>query len=222
MKKFFLFLIVFTCFTLSFSACKQDNILLSNVSEARYNLYQGQSQNFSIKAGYGFKETPFINDGKVGKTINVLSFKLLDKEVDDTTYTLQFDFNQTEYKGVFKLNPITSTVTCEIEVDNFDLKEFTVKISSGAESESVVLKSTVPDTAISYSTALDYLVKNQSSLISHYTDTNGNFHAEIYMRILVKDGSPYWYVGLASGKDKLKALLIDGISGETLAIREIF
>ena len=42
------------------------------------------------------------------------------------------------------------------------------------------------------------------------------------MRIFVKNDSPYWYVGIASGNGKLKALLIDGASGELLAAREIF
>ena len=42
------------------------------------------------------------------------------------------------------------------------------------------------------------------------------------MRVIVKDQLPYWYVGFASGNEQLKALLVDGINGEVLAIREIF
>lgn len=222
MKKLIAIISILTCFTFVFSACNKSNSLLPHVSELRTELYQGEGQNFSLKAGCGFKESPFVNDGKVGKTSNALTFKLMNKETDDATYSLAFNFNQIEYKGVFKLNPITNTVTCDIEVDNFNLKEFTVKISSGAKSEEIVLKSIVPDTAITYATALDYLIKNQSALISHYTDSEGAFNAEIYLRILIKDNAPYWYVGIASGNEKLKALLIDGTNGEILAIREIF
>ena len=53
-------------------------------------------------------------------------------------------------------------------------------------------------------------------------DQDGNFNAELYMRVIVKDQLPYWYVGFASGNEQLKALLVDGINGEVLAIREIF
>ena len=42
------------------------------------------------------------------------------------------------------------------------------------------------------------------------------------VKVIVKDDKPYWYVGIASGGGNLKALLIDGFSGEVLAIREIF
>ena len=41
------------------------------------------------------------------------------------------------------------------------------------------------------------------------------------MRIIVKDGKAYWYAGLSDGKDFLKALLIDGVSGEILATRTV-
>ena len=222
MKKLLLFLLPILCLPFLFTGCKSENALIPHVSELRRDLFQGESEHFSIKAGYGFKEQPFVNDGKVGSTLSLLTFRLLDKETDSVSYSIAFVFNQAEYHGVFKLNPITHSITCAIEIDNFNLKEFTVKISFGTESEEVLIKSIVPENTISYLTALDVLEKEQRSLISHYTNSNGEFLAEIYLRVLVKDGAPYWYVGFASGLDKLKALLIDGISGEILAIREIF
>ena len=222
MKKsiFALVLILFVPFL--FVSCKHENRLLPYVSELRCDLYQGDSQSYSVRAGYGFKEQPFVNDGVAGKTVNQLTFKLLGKETDSATYTISFNYNQTDYSGVFKLNPATDTVTCTIEIDDFSAREFTVKITSGSSTEEVKLVSIIPNQTISHITALDFLSKNQGALISHYTDNTGNFKAEIYLRILVKDNSPYWYVGLASGNNKLKAFLIDGFSGEILAIREIF
>ena len=97
-----------------------------------------------------------------------------------------------------------------------------MQISSGTDTENVQLKSTVPKNAISYSTALKYLQKNQRELIKTYCDSDGNFKGEICARIVVKDQKPYWYVGLTDKDGNLKALLIDGFNGEVLAIREIF
>ena len=82
------------------------------------------------------------------------------------------------------------------------------------------MKSTLPKGTISYKKALEYLQKNQSELVKSYYD-DGEFKAEICMRVLVKDNHPYWYIGLTNSTNT-KALLIDGFSGEVLAIRDIF
>jgi hypothetical protein len=213
---------IFACFPLVFSACAKQNVLLNSISQLRCNLYQGETENFKLKAGYGFTEQPFVNDGKVGRTINQLTFKLVDKETEQATYSLSFDFNGISYNGDFKLSPITDTLTCTIEIDNFYEKEFTVKLSFGGQNEDITLKSIIPENTISYNTALDYLASSQNTIISHYINQDGIFNAEIYLRVLVKDGKPFWYVGIASGGDNLKAFLIDGISGEILAVRDIF
>ena len=97
-----------------------------------------------------------------------------------------------------------------------------MQISSAGVTETVTMTSIIPDKTISYSTALNHLVQKQQSLVAHYTTDDGVFTAEIYARILVNDGAPYWYIGIASGNNNLKALLVDGITGEILAIREIF
>ncbi len=222
MKRFFsLFCVLIFLLTFS-SACSNKFSLNEYVSELRSCLYEGRSESYTIKAGYGFKESPFVNDGKVGDRVNLLSFKLVDKQTDDALFTLKFTFNGDEYKSDFKLNPLTGTLTCDVEVDNFNEKEFTVQVLSAGKSETINMTSIIPDGTISYSSAIKSLQGKQGSLISHYTTEDGIFNAEIYARILINDGAPYWYIGIASGNDNLKALLVDGKTAEILAIREIF
>lgn len=222
MKKFLVFLFPLLCVLTTFLACSKEQTLTPCVSELRSAIYYGQSQTLTVKAGYGFKEQPFVNDGKVGKTVSTLSFKLIDKEIDDVTYNLSFKYLNNEYKGTFSLNPLTDTLTCSVEIYDFTLNQFTINIAFGSNNEEITLKSIVPNGTLTYDQALNFLQKNQSALVSHYTNSEGVFNAEIYIRILVKDDKPYWYVGLASGNEQLKAFLIDGFSGEILAIREIF
>ncbi len=222
MKKLMTFILVVLCTITLFSGCKSDNPLEKYVSELRCDVFYGQSENFTIKAGYGFKETPYNNDGKARSRQNLLTFRLLDKETDDISYSLTTSINDVEYKKEFKLNPVSHTLTTAIEIDEFNLKEFSITINSGSGAETVTLTSQLPDNTINYLTALNHLEKEQSELIKSYYDVDGNFKAEIYARVLVKDEKPYWYIGLASGGENLKALLIDGFSGEVLAIREIF
>ena len=119
-------------------------------------------------------------------------------------------------------NPVTHALTAAIEVDNFTEKEFSVNVISSGKTETVKLKSILPDDTLTSSAALKSLTENQAELIDNFTDPDGNLKAELYMRVLVKDQKPFWYVGIASGNDQLKALLVDGVTGEVLAIREIF
>ena len=223
MKKFLsVFITVITILSIFLFGCTKVNPLISAVSELRSDLFEGTGEHFTIKACYGFKEAPFNNDASVGEKAYLLTFRLMDKETDGATYSLTLDFDGKNYKTDFKLNPVTDTVTAFIEIESFNQKEFTVTVSSGGTSEEITLTSIVPDGAIDYKTALDFLLNNQSELVNAYTDEEGNFTAEIYARIVVKNGAPYWYIGIASGNGNLKALLIDGFTGETLAIREIF
>ena len=87
--------------------------------------------------------------------------------------------------------------------------------------EEVRLRSVVPPTAITCDKALEILSSEQGALIETYKNENGEFSGEISERIIVKNEKPYWYVGLLNGKGGTKALLIDGLNGEILAVREI-
>ena len=222
MKKFVVLFLSLSIVLCSFSACKTASILDGKVSELRSALYEGSGQTLSLKAAYGFRETPYENDGKVGNLAHTLTFKLLDKETSDVTFTLCFTHDGVDYKSNFKLNPATHSVTAVFEIENFDATEFTVQVSTANTSESVTLKSIVPEGTMDYKSALSHLESKPSGLIKNFLDSEGNFNAEIYARIVVKDSRAFWYIGIASGNEQLKALLIDGANGEILAIREIF
>ena len=222
MKKVSIILAILTLSLFTFCGCKKVNPLYEHVSELRQTIFVGSCDNLTLKAGYGFKETPFINDKKVSEKVYFLDFRLLDKENEDISYSLSFDFNGKSYTSNFKLDPVKDIVSAMVEIENFNLKEFIVTISFGGERHEILLKSIVPENTISYLTALDHLYNKQSDLIKAFSDENKNFNAEIHIRIVVKNEKPYWYVGIASGNERLKAMLIDGFSGELLAVREVF
>ena len=104
---------------------------------------------------------------------------------------------------------------------SFTEKEFLITISSAGENYSITMKSILPENTISYQTALNCLQKNQPELIKAFSDSEGNFNSEIRLRVIVKNQKSYWFVGFAR-EDKVKALLVDGATGNVLAVREIF
>lgn len=215
-----LFLIAFI--SICFSACSKPPSLDVYLSELRSDVFEGQSQSYFLKAGFGFKETPFVNDGLVGETVSQMTFKLEGDLVDGAKYSLSFNNGEELVKTDFTVNPVTHSMTACVETPCFTLKEFCVDVISSGKTEKVSLKSTLPDNTLSSSDALKALYEKQTQLINSFFDENKNLKAELYMRVLVKDEKPFWYVGIASGNEQLKALLVDGISGEVLAIREIF
>ena len=219
LKNFFLFgfLLLFTL--CAFSACKEENSLISRVSDLRCNQYYGKSENFSLTASYGFREKPFISDGKVGERVYTLKIKLADKILDPATYYISFTHEGLSFSGEFILSQ-TGGYVAEFEIENFSLNSFDVTLSVASTTEIITLNSTLPPNALTFDKALDSLSKTQSELILAYTE-NGEFTAEIYARIIVKDDKPYWYIGFAKANG-LKAFLIDGFTGEVLAIRSVF
>ena len=224
MKKFcFVFSLLFFCLGIfGLVGCKEKTDDLSRyVSELRCELYEGSNEKYSLKASYGYREQNYSNDGKVGNKVYTLSFRLDVKETQETTYLITLVHDGKTYDGEFKLHPAKHSLTCAFEIKNFAEKSFTVKVGISGEQEEITLTSIIPDGTLTYAQALEYLYKNQKSLVDSYYNADGVFTAEIYERVLVKDGKAYWYIGLASGNGKLKALLIDGKTGDVLATREI-
>ncbi len=217
MRKFALILLSFILlFSLCLSGCGKTPTLFDYVYELREDVFEGESASYKLKCSYGFKTD------ENGEKIYALTFKLLDKEQDNATYSLDFTYGENELYKDFKFNPVTSTLTAVAEVENFTEKELTVKVSGASVSEEVILKSILPADTASAQTAINSLESSQTELINSYRDENGSFLGKISARVLVKNGKAYWYVGLYKPNGDLKAFLIDGKTLDVLAIRDIF
>ena len=208
----FLFVMV-SVFTLF--GCNKTSPLEENVVEVRTNIYTSTCDNYSLKGAYGYK----LN--KDGDKIYTLTIKLLDKEIDNTTYSLSLLYKGQNYQQNFTLDPVKHALTVNFEIDNFTESTFEATLISSSVAEKVTFNSIIPPKTISYLTALDYFYRDQSTLIENRQE-NGQFTSKIVMRIVVKEDKPYWYIGVIDNDGSLKALLLDGFTGKTLAIREVF
>jgi hypothetical protein len=216
MKKFVLFLCTLLVVPLLLCGCKKTNPLTKHVVELKSNVYIGKSENVVVSASYGFT----INADNVKQY--ALTFKLKPNSDTLTDYTLKMLHDGKTYTKRFSQNPISHALTTAVEVENFSLEQFEIELLFSGEIIKICLTSTLPKNTLSHTDVLTALQKNQNSLISHYTDQNGNFTAKIRMRIIVKEQKPYWYIGFIDSEQNLKAFLVDGFSGEVLAIREVF
>ncbi|MBO4251134.1 MAG: hypothetical protein J5911_00550 [Clostridia bacterium] len=218
MRKFIVLFLLTVCVACS-AGCKKD-LYAGNISELRQDIYAGNAQNATITAYYGFRETPFKSDGVVSDKIYGFTFKL-DVIPDEIKRSVEFSDENKTYRADFALDDITSEYKAFIEVNKHFDKGFTVDLICGANAEKVTLLSIVPNNSIDHLAALRALSEKQRALFDAYT-VDGKFQAEIYMRIFVKDDRPYWYIAITPAENKLKAMLIDGSTGELLAIKDIF
>lgn len=223
-KKYLKFLVTFAIIlTLILSTGCTSKFDLSNfVTELRSDIFEGQGEIYSLRCAYGFTLHNGIDERSSDHKVYGLTFKLVDRELDTATTTVSFTYNGETLKNTFALNPVTHSMVAFIEVEQgFNLKEFEVTVSSSSNSDKIMLKSIVPTQSLTYKKALDCLNKNQPDLINNYKNDSGGFMATLCARIIVKDGKTFWYIGIKESKVSVKALLIDGTTGEVLAIREV-
>ena len=211
-----LLVIFLLIFSVQLFGCEKKSILLPFVSELRSEIFEGKSENFSIKAHYGYRETPYLNDGKVSPYSYELTFFLMGNVQNNVSYSLELcPFNE---KVDFEVTN-NGTLKASYKVKEFSEKSFGVILCYSTESEKITLTSILPENTLTLNEVLLKVEKSQEVLInSYYSDAN--FNAEIYARVLVKNDRPFYYIAFANGKT-LKAFLVDGLTAEVLAIREV-
>ncbi len=217
-KSIYIFLLVLLSLFYSFSVgCqKQTSFLLDYVSELKCEILTCDSE-YNLTATYGYKEAPYSNDAKVGEKEYTLTFILKDQVESQVEYFLIIpEFN--DCKLVFSKSKSGNLVATLVKED-FSSKTLAVKLCFGENIVDITLNSIIPKEALDVNKVLLKLQEEQENLVTHYID-GLNFNAEIYARILVKNDKIYWYIAFGDGNN-LKALLVDGISGEVLAIREV-
>ena len=212
MKKYlsFCFLAIILTFSLFFGSCAKED-LTDNIVELRKNVYSGDYNGTPLRASYGYK----LSDGYKKYS---LSFILPFNSVSGET-TVNLNFNEQDYSALFALSEVTGNLLARIDLENFDVNEFECTLSVGNERAVVKMITDVPNGACDYKKAVEFLQKNQPELVELYRE-NGIFTANLTVRIIGKNDKCYYYIGIEK-KGVLKALLIDGFSGEVLAIRDI-
>lgn len=211
-----LLVIFLLIFSMQLFGCAKKSFLLPYVSELRSDVFNGKSENFSIKAHYGYRETPYLNDGKVSPYSYELTFFLTGNVENNVSYSLELcPFNENIN---FELTN-NGTLKANYSVKDFSEKTFDVILHYSMESEKITLTSILPENTLNINEVLLKVEKSQEVLInSYYSDVD--FNAEIYIRVLVKNDRPFYYIAFANGKT-LKAFLVDGLTAEVLAIREV-
>jgi hypothetical protein len=218
-KGLLIVLLVISSFFACQTGCKDQFDLKNYVSYYQSNVYVGDYNGIKITAYYGQSEQPYKSDGIKGDLLPFLTFKMSVTDINaDYHVTITTD---KEYQSAFTFEPIKSHLTATLPVKNVDAYTFDATVTVKNEPTTVKFTSIVNSGIIGIDKALSSLYTNQQSYIDSLIDGD-DFNGEIIVKLTVVKEKPYYYVGIADKNNNYKALLIDGISAEVLAIRNVY
>ena len=210
--KFKFLLVFFVLLLVPFYSCSSSQEK-NSISQIRYNVFYGEQNGVCIKAYAEEKEFPFVNDGVAGDRENFVIVKVLN-QTEKTTVTISYD-KQT-YTGESSYNAVSNSMDFSFKVKSLPSKKISVLATVLGESTQIDCVSMLKNDTISPIVAIEKVAKQQTDFISSLY-SNGDFKAEIYVRLIVEGDYNFYYVGYAQGANKITAFLLDGVTGEIIA-----
>lgn len=220
-KKLFLPVVVLSLFLLPFaSSCSDKPDPADILTEVKFNVYEGVGEKVALLSDLSFGEFPKNNDMKKGIITYIATFRLLPKDnLLDKNYSISFELGGLTYGDDFEIDEISGYLVCAIPFDKkTEYDSLTVTIKTTDCAERITLKSLLPENTVSYKTALAKATVVLKDLFGQNT-VDGKITGELRMRVIVKKGKAFWYVGYHYSETDCVALLLDGETGELLARR---
>lgn len=220
MKKCLAMVFLFvSCLVLS--ACNNEYKLIENsLSEIRYNIYAGESNNFSVTFMSGKRETDYVINGYNTKLVDfgVLTITL-NQEINLVNPQFALTIDTLRYEDILETNPFDGTLVADIKTLINTNNDISLKIIIGDINEDIKLTCISKGWKINHNKALKIAYKNLSKDLKPYISTE--FKGETYIKI-IKDtisnnNSYFWYVNFVSRDGITHSIIINPLTGEILA-----
>ena len=212
-KKLFLLLII-TCLAFNVS-CKKNNKYDSKITQLRSDILKYECEDFTLTTYVEIIETPILNDGKIGKTENLLTFKLKNKKPNENleNCSLSFTLNGQNYTASFEFKQIPTLLNCHVTVSELPTNTLDVSLTINGKSQAITLNSVKNKCTKSHNEVLKAL-ENEQDFSSKTTE-----NIELRIRLINNDGYDYWYVGVIDNQSII-SYLVDGETLETIAKKQ--
>lgn len=221
-----LVLIILLLFPIIFWGCK-DNLeqtIQEKISEVRYNLFIAKTEEVDIKFTSGFREEPYVLNGKSEnkKEFGILTVKFL-KNYDKTIVpSFVITISDMDFDGELELNPFDQTYVQDIETFVMDSSSISLSLSWQDFSFSGELKNVSKDFSCNHTKALNIFVNEFKKDINLLLKNGKDF--EVYIKI-INDPSfeidkDYFYVCLISNSGESFSIIIDPYTSQILAKNE--
>ena len=205
MKKYcaiFLCLAIVAFASIMFAGCNQTTTE-DLISDARYGIYDCQSENFNAIFVYGLREDPYKMDGISNKKVEfgVISvvFNSNLSEEDEINYTLTI--GEETFSGVLEKSPYSSEYMANIGKSCDDNSKISLSIGLNNEQPTTIEMQNKNSTwAVGYQRAKEIGLEALKDDIAEIEDKGESY--ELYVKIVGSHGSNfgtyYWIVSVVS------------------------
>lgn len=210
---------LFLCVTaLSLIGCSKSTDLNKYVSERLTEIFFCEQDGFTLTASYSQKEYPYCNDGIVGELSDLFEIKLQAPD-NSAEYNIKFTVAGKEYGGEMSFESVRQIYTFSQSIRCAGETQLTFTVTSETGENTLVANSVKNENTLSTKEILQYIQKAEPERISALMQ-NGIFAAEIYIRLVYKDGECFYYASITDRSGNTYSMLIDSESGKILATRE--
>ena len=219
MRKFALFFLSIILL-FQFSSCKDELNLELYLSQLRISSYTCSLDDYTVTAYAEEREDPFISDGYVGGLKKIITVKIENykQPLDNAEVTLKFPGAELSKK--FEYSPLTGKFTAEIETSVLPSENtITAIVKNQGEERVIELNKFSVNEIIDYKSALNSVSKKHGEKINKMLENNSSI--EVRLRLIVEGERGYYYVSITDKNGDTLAYLIDGLSGEILASKNI-
>ena len=203
MKKTFLFVLLSLCLCCFLLGCNNDGYE-SRITDLRTDIFIAESDDFTLTAYMGRRETPFSADGMVGNVQNVMLIKLQTAVI--AARQVMIDYDGKQYVADFTTHPTSHHLSAVIAFPPTQAETLNAKVVVGETAIDVTLQKITPADAISYRKALSIAAKSFS------TAENGEFH----VRLICENQNFYWFCAVAR-ENGSEAVLLSATDGKIIA-----
>ena len=199
------------------AACGKKTDYSGYISEARYDIFRAETEEFAVTLSCISREYPYASDGIPCPMTNVVEISLIPSAAEIADYSV-YVAGDTEWGGEASFRNAYGDWFYSQSVSAFPKGSVTLRIEWDDEVRELVATSVKNEKTLSLNEALNAAVKAEKERIDRMT-ADGAFHGEFYVRLVRRDTN-YYYVGIVGTDGEITSLLLDGETGEVLAKRE--
>ena len=199
------------------TACGKAKDYSPFISEARYDIFRAETEEFAVTLSCISREYPYASDGIASPRTDVVEISLIPSSMAMTDYSI-YVVGEKEWGGEASYRNAYSDWFYSESVTAFPEGSVTLRIEWDENVQELTATSVKNEKTISVKEALDRAVTAEKERIDRMS-SGGEFRGEFYVRLVRRDTN-YYYVGIVGTDGGITSLLLDGETGEVLARRE--
>lgn len=203
--------------TLALGGCGGSYDYSAHISELRSDIFQAETEEFSLTLTCVSREYPFATDGIACPRTDVVEISLV-PTVPGNEYSAYFATDAGEQGGEMSFRNAFGDWFFSESVTAFPNGSVSVRICRDEEVHEITATSVKNESTLSPAEALDCAVSAEKDRIERMTESR-QFLGEFHVRLLRRDKN-YYYVGIIDRDGETLSLLLDSESGEVLARRD--